>query len=53
MSFSRLFGYKFALICDGVVLIFNLIITVETPGFSFRGVSNDKARNLSWGVSKK
>ena len=28
MSFSRLFGYKFALICGGVVLMLNLIIII-------------------------
>ena len=51
MLFSRLFGYKFALIYVEVFLMLNLIITMETPGFFLGGggVRNDKARNLSWG----
>ena len=49
MLFLRLFGYKFALIYGEAVLMLNLIIKMETPGFFFGGVRNDRARNLSWG----
>ena len=37
MLFSRLFGYKFALIYGEVFLMLNLIITMETPRFFFFG----------------
>ena len=53
MLFSRLFGYKFALIYVEVFLMLNLIITMETPGFCFGGGLGMTKLEIFHGVSKK